>query len=453
VAEVTEKVLVPFSGEGTGSGGLSWGQQTIWREFEATGAPIWLTGMRPRRPGWTVEAEADEVAFMIGRNQSLRTRLIVDPGQPVRQVLYDRGELHLQVIDTEDSEDPLLVAKDLEERWKDHELVYDFGNDWPVRMALIRHRGKPAYYVRATSHIVTDGYGALAMYQDLRARDPVTGRPSGPITAMEPLEQARWQASPAGRRRSHMSEQYWERVLRDIPTRRFGKPADPADEQFGRMIFDSRAAFLAVQAIAARTGVATAPVLLAAVAVAMARATGVNPLVPRLYVSNRFRPRLATTVSPISQTCPCPVDVAGASFDEAVKRAYYASLVAYKNAYFEPVKIRELVASVSEERGEPMDLAFLYNDVRIDSPRDAVGSVPSRQEIQEALPLTKITFQAKPRLEGHCSIMFENSPDTINMMMAVNAQYLGLDQVREFLRELEAVVVCAAFDPAVPTGL
>lgn len=462
--EVTEKVLVPFAGEGSGRGGLSWGQQTIWREFEAAGAPIWLTGLQPVRPGWAVEDAADELAFIMSRNQSMRTRLDVSEDRPIQQIVYDRGAIHLQVIDTADDDEPLRVAKDLEAIWKDHDLVYDFAADWPVRMALIRHHDKAVYFVRAVSHIVTDGFGALAMGRDIRARDPVTGAPSGPITSMEPLEQTQWQASPAGRRRSQMSEQYWERVLREIPTRRFGRPAAAAGAgeagpaaaagaQFGRLTFDSRAAFLAIQAIAARTGVATSPVLLAAMAVGMARATGINPVVPRLYVSNRFRPRLANTVSPIAQTCPCPVDVAGATFDEAVKRAYYASLVSYKHAYFEPARIRAIVAAASEERGEPMDLSFLYNDIRINSPREAASSLPEPRHINEALPLTKLTWQDRQDPEGYCSLMVEDSPDTINIMMVVDRQYIGRAQAQTCLRELEAVLVAAAFDPDVRTGV
>ena len=450
---MAERVLVPFAGDGSGKGALSWGQQTIWREFEGLGAPVWLTGLIPTRPGWTVEDQADELAFVMSRNQSMRTRLEVSGDRPVKQIVYDSGEIYLQVIDTADEDDPLQAAKDLETTWKEHDLVYDYANDWPVRMALIRHRGKAAYRVQAMSHIVTDGYGALALYQDIVARDPVTGSPSGPITSMEPLEQAEWQAGPAGRRRSRMSEQYWERLLRVIPARRFDEPADQAGSRYGLLTFDSRAVYLAIQAITARTGVATSPVLLAAVAVGMARATGINPVVPRLYVSNRFRPRLAGTVSPIAQTCACVIDVAGVTFDEAVKRVYYASLVAYKHAYFEPARIRELIAAASEERGEQIDLSFVYNDIRINTPREAASSLPVPQDIQAALPFTKIGWQDRPDLEGLCSIEFEDSPDTIKMLMAIDTQYIGRAQAEACLREMDAVAVAAAFDPGVLTGV
>ena len=162
--------------------------------------------------------------------------------------------------------------------------------------------------------------------------------------------------------------QYWERLLRRIPARRFPEPAEHAAG--AQLPVPLRLAGGSPRDPGHRRAhqtSSTSSVLLAALAVGMARATGVNPLVPRVYVSNRFRPRLADAVSPIAQTCPVVIDVAGITFDEAVRRAYYASLSAFKHAYFEPARIRELVAAVSEERGEHVDVDFVCNDIRLPS--------------------------------------------------------------------------------------
>ncbi|SRR6266487_159549 len=452
---VADRVLVRFAGEGTGSGPLSWGQQTIWRQFEARGAPVWLSGLQATRPDWAVEDAAAELAFIMSRNQSMRTRLAVSSDRPVWQTVCDSGEIHLQVIDAADQDDAWQVAKDLKKRWTEDELAYDYANDWPVRMALIRQHGKAAYKLLATSHIVTDAYGAFALFNDVRARDPVTGGPSGPIASMEPLEQAQWQAGPAGRRCSQMSERYWERLLRVIPAERFGQPArQPVGQvrsRYGRLSFQSRAAHLAVKAIAARTSMSTSAVLLTATAVGMTRATGVHPLVPRLQVSNRFRPRLAATVSPIAQSAPCVIDIAGASFDEAVRRAHRSSLVAYKHAYFEPARIRELVGAISDQRGTPIDLSLMYNDIRINTQRETASEPPLPREVQAALPLTTITWQDEYDPQMQCGIEFDNCPGTINALMVIDTHYLGRTQAEASLRELEAVLVAAAFDPDVPT--
>jgi hypothetical protein len=458
---VPDSLTVQFAGEGSGMAGLTWGQQAIWRAFEVCGQPIWLTGITAVPAGRTVQDLAGQLVYQLSRHQSLRTRLIVTDDAPVRQVVSASGELVLTLVDAAEDDDPYQVAKAIETDWGQGDGQYDFATSWPVRVAIVRHRGIPAYQVRALSHIVADGFGVLALRRDLAARDPVTGDPPGPVTAMQPLEEARWQASPAGQRRGQLAEQYWQRLLRTIPARRLPEPASKPEARYCRFYFDSRAAHFAIQAIAARSKLGTSAVLLAAYTVAMARATGVNPLVPRLYVSNRFRPRLADAVSPISQTCPCVIDVAGVTFDQAVERAYYASLSAYKHAYFEPVKIRELVPAVSAERGEQMDVDLVFNDIRLLSPREATDSPAGPRQIEAALPLTTLTCEERPGAEDLCNFTFQDSdavtyhgaPPTIHAIVLVDDHYVPRAQVERCLRELEAIVVAAAFDPNVPTGV
>lgn len=457
---VADRLLVPFAGEGSGTAGLTWGQQAIWRAFETVGLPIWLTGITQVPAGATVGDMADRMAYQMSRHQSLRTRLIVTDDAPIRQVVSASGELWLNIVDV-DGDEPYQVAKAIKDDWRDHDVRYDFASDWPVRVTIVRHRGVPVYQVRALSHIATDGFGVLALRRDLAARDPVTGEPPGPVTAMQPLEETQWQASTAGRRCSQVAEQYWGRLLRTIPARRLPEPADKPQARYCRVYFDSRAAHIALQAIAARTRLDTSPVLLAAFIVAMARATGVNPLVPRMYVSNRFRRRLADAVSPIAQTCPCVIDVAGGTFDEAVRRTHYASISAFKHAYFEPVKIRELVASASAERGEQIDVNLVYNDIRGSSSREAPGSLPAPRDIAQALPLTTLSVEERPALEDFCNfsiadsdaVKYRGALPTVNITVAVDDHYVPRSHVQDCVRGMEAILIKTAFDPDVPTDV
>jgi Condensation domain len=457
---MTETLTAPFSGEGSGIAGLTWGQQAIWRAFELCGQPIWLTGITQVPAGMSVQDLADRMAYQMNRHQSLRTRLIVTDDAPVKQVVAVSGELELNIVDVGDDDDPYQVARAIETGWAEGDGHYDFATAWPVRVTIVRHRGVPIYQVRALSHIVADSFGLLALRRDLAERS-VTGDPPRPVTAMQPLEEARWQASPAGHRHSERTEQYWQRLLRAIPARRFPEPADKPQARYCRFHFDSRAAHLAIQAIAARTQFSTSAVLLAALAVGMARASGINPLVPRLYVSNRFRPRLADAVSPIAQTCPLVIDVAGVTFDGAVRRAYYSSLSAYKHAYFEPVKIREMVAAVSAERGEQLDVDFVCNDIRLPSRREVTDSPVGRHDIETALPLTTLTCEERPSAEDLCNFTFNDSeavtdqgvPPTIHATVLVDDHYVPRSQVSRCLREMEASLVSAAFDPYATTGV
>jgi len=447
---LADKVIVPFSGPGSGTAELTWGQQTVWRGIEAKGAPMWLLGNEPTPEGATVQDIAGLLAYIMGRHQSMRTRLAFPEGEPMRQVVSESGEVVLEVHDVDDDADALAYAKALEQSWLEWPL--DYTTEWPVRMAVVRQHGVPAHRVTAMSHLVTDGFGVMAYLADLDARDPVSNTAPGPVTAMEPLEEARWQASPAGQRRSGITEKYWERMLREIPASRFRPPAEAPEPHCWHLTFESPAAYLAIQAIGARTEVDTSPVVLAAFAVALARITGINPAVLRVYVNNRFRPRLAEAVSPIAQTCPCVIDVADATFDEAISRAYYASLTAYKNAYFVPARIRQLLAEASAERGEDVDLNLVYNDRRMGSPREVGAAPPGLDEIKAALPRTTMKYEESPPGDL-CHIHVMDSPDTLKVLVAFTNEYVSRADAEGFLREVESLVIAAAFDPAVPTGV
>jgi hypothetical protein len=449
---VTSKIRVSFAGQGSGTAELSWGQQTVWRGIEDRDPPIILAAIEALPGGTTVDDEARKLEFIMSRNQSLRTRFtFTKEGGPPRQVVHGSGEVFLEVVDAGDDEDPLDVARAVQDR-----LEYgarDYENEWPVRMAVIRHKGIPVYEVSAICHSCIDGFGGRVMRQDLADRDPVTGQAKAPKTAMEPLEQARWQASPAGERQNQAAERHWRKILRTIPARRFRQPDAPCSPRYWTATYRSRAAYLAAQVVAARAGVDTSPVLLAAFAAGMARVSGSNPAVPRVYVSNRFRPRFATTISPVSQTCPCVVDVAGITFDEAVRRASRAAVAAYKNAYFEPARIRAVLASVIEERGEDIDVGCVYNDRRADSLRLVTGSLPELADIKAALAVTELSWEQSDEPLDLCHIHILNSADCLDVRIFFDTGYVAPRDVEGMLRTAEEIMVAAASSPSTPTGV
>lgn len=448
---VTGKVRVSFAGQGSGAAELSWGQQTVWRGIEDRGAPIILAAIEPLREGTALEDEARKLEFIMSRNQSLRTRFTFTPDGRPRQLVYGAGEISLRVVDAADGEDPREVAAAVCEKLEYGERDYE--NEWPVRMAVIVHKGVPAYEVCAICHLCIDGFGATVMREDVAGRDPVTGQARGPKTAMEPLEQARWQASPAGERQTQAAERHWRKVLRTMPAQRFRAPEAPRRPRHWQATFSSRAAHLAAQAVAAHAGVDTSPVLLAAFATGMARVAGSGPAAPRVMVSNRFRPRFATTISPLAQTCPCLVDVAGITFGEAVGRASRAAVAAYKNAYFEPARIRAVLASVSEERGAGIDVGCVYNDRRADGLRLVTGPPPSPAGIKAALPATELTWEKSDEPMDLCHIHITSSADSLRVQVFFDTGYVAPADVEDILRTAEEIMVAAAASPATPTGV
>jgi hypothetical protein len=330
---------------------------------------------------------------------------------------------------------------------------FDYASEWPVREAIVMRGGVPALLVAVVCHLVIDSFGFAALLADLAARDPVTGLATGPPDPMQPLEQARWQRTPAARRQSDAALRHWERLLRAIPPRRCVRPADKRTPRYWQAFYDSPATDLAARMVAARTRADTSPVLLAAFAVALARVTGNNPVVVQVVVSNRFRPGFAGTVSPLTQVGLCVVDVAGITFDEAVARAWRSALGAYKHAYYDPARLDQLVAKAGRDWGEDV-LSCYVNDRRVRHRPGTGDPVPTEEELRAALPRSELRWGYRRDQPDAKLFMFVNDePDTVNCELCVDTHYMSPTDCEACLRGLEAVAVEAALDPAARTGI
>jgi hypothetical protein len=301
-----------------------------------------------------------------------------------------------------------------------------------------------------------DGGGVEALIADLAAMDAGRGHATAPVRGMPPLEQARRQRSPAGRRQNEVTLRYWEQVLRDVPARQFPPVAegDRGQPRYRDAEFASPAMYLAVHALTARTGLDTSAVLLAAVSVALARVTGVNPILLRLVVSNRFRPGFAESVSTVSHPGVCAVDVAGISFEQAVLRAWQGGLAAYKNAYYDPIGRDELIARIAAERG-PVDLGCYLNDRRAPAQREPTGPVPTAADIEAARPRSRMRWRQRT-VDPASDALFvhiNDSPDAVDLRVSVDTHCLSAAVVEAFLRELDELTVAAALTPGMSTGV
>ncbi|MFC0530797.1 condensation domain-containing protein [Phytohabitans kaempferiae] len=259
---MTHRVPVRFEGSGSGVEELSWGQRELWEAMRRQSTWMPMGYALPVAPGTTVDDAVAQLRFMMGRYQSMRTRVRRDPDGRDRQVVTSSGQTWLEVVDAGDADDPGEVAEAVRQRFcaADH----DFARDWPVRMAVVRHHGVPTHQVVVLSHLVTDGFGALVILREIEDRDLVAGRrPAPPVTALDPMGQARWQGSPAGQRELAAVLRRWEALLRRIPARRFPRSTDPREPRHWQVGLDSPATLLAVRAIRARTTVDTSTILLA----------------------------------------------------------------------------------------------------------------------------------------------------------------------------------------------
>jgi hypothetical protein len=468
LATTLSEIRVGFRGEGAGTGELTWGQMGIWRATLRNDRTINLAFPMPPPPGASAADVAGMLGFMVSRYPALRTRLRFAAGpsgdRHPQQVIAASGEVPLHVVDIGADDDVATAAEELRSRYA--LTWFDYENEFPVRMGVIRQSGALAQVVACYSHVMVDGSSLDLIYQDLEHLDWTSpGRAAGPAGGLTSLELARRQDSAAGRRQGERAIKYWAAQLGRLPGWQLEEPGRQPGPRFAELMVYSAALRLGMRAVAARTGADATSVLLAAYSAAVARVFGRDPSLALLAVSNRFRPGLADMVSQVAQHGICVVDVAGATFDEVVARAQKATTSASFYAYYDPVACDRLLDETAARRGQPLDVYWWINDMRVVGSVDGGdggdgGGVPTEAELARARPRSTLHWSPeKPDSHGTLFFFVDSRPERIDgqapadgmpgtfMKVWADTQHFARDQVEALVREMEAVVVAAAFDP------
>lgn len=444
------RMVVRFAGEGSGVADLSWGQREILGAMQRQRTWMPLPDAQPLPAGTTLADVADWVRYLMGTHQVLRTKLRFGADGSVQQVLYGSGDIAVDVVEAGD-EDPADVAQRVVSRYERYfEHEFDLARDWPILVASILKDGVPVHRVIAVCHIVWDAHGALTMLADLRRRDTDGGTSPGPTTAMQPLEQARWQSSAAGRRHNENVLRHWTQLLRQMPAQRFPAPVDRGEPRHWLVELVSPAVGLAVQAIRYRTRAGSAQVILTLFLMSLARVTGINPSVARVAVNNRFRRGLADSVSVTTQYGLCLVDLAGVTFDEALDRVGRRVIPAFKNAYYDPVRVAELVERIGHERGEELDIHCYYNDRRLSTEDGPVVHPPASSQVLAARSACAVDQQPLTRASERLFAAVEELPGSFRMTLEADTWYLSREAMVAWAHAMEATAVAAAVASSVP---
>jgi hypothetical protein len=466
-----DQTMVPFSGP-AGTAPLTWGQKAIlirmreagWRESgwhrEGTfGRLAALTaGFYTEEPeDTTVQGIAAQLSDMMSRHAALRLRLGNDShGRPC-QLVSGSGEMPLGIVTVPDAEDPADVIKYANELWFSRMFApVDLDRDLPVQMAVIRHRGVIRYRVWTIHNIAVDGEAATLLAFD----EPADGRRADPGVASI-LDLAQREQTTALRRASDRAMRHWESHLRQIPPLTFGEPTHPdgrLGERYWHGEFSSPAAHLAILAIAARTRTDTSRVLLAILAIAVGRVTGVRQLTTRIFVNNRFRPGYAEIIAPLNQASVVTIDLADATVDEVVARTRRAMLPAGLYGYYDPDQLQELRARLDAERGYPGWITCVISDGRLRTKPDAEavarGDQVTMEQIRQKLPATTMTWNGTIDVSpDQARFTVDNRPESIFINLIFDMHCFTEAQVEALARGIEDVAVAAAFNPEVPAAI
>lgn len=463
MAMTISEVPVDFHGDGAGVGELTWGQLWLWRTARETGRTMNLVTPVPLAEGTPLAEVVALLRFIVSRHPALRTRLsFAGPSGSARprQVVAASGELPLQIADIDDDDD---VAAATEELWSRYERTwFDYENEFPVRMGVVRQSGVLRVMVAGVSHVMLDGAGIEALTRDTGHLDRVTGRATAPVHALDPLELARVQGGPVGRRQNGRSLRHWATQIGRLTPWRNDRAAEPCEPRFQRLVAYSSALELGLRAVAARTGTQSTYVLLAAYAVAVARVLHRNPSVAQIVVSNRFRPGFADAVLQVAQPGICVVDAEAASFDEVLGRAVNAATTASFFGYYDPAELDDLLDGMGGQTG-PLDISWHLNDRRalFATPQSAVVAAPDGRNAAAALPETRMSWDgALPTFNGTLFMQVDAAPEpsaagtrapdsgppAVCLGVWTDTWHFALDQIEALVREMESVVVTAASD-------
>jgi len=466
-----DRIYVPFAGPG-GTAPLTWGQKAIlirmreagWRESgwrrEGTFGRMsaFSAGFYTMEPeSATVEDVAAQISDIMSRHAALRLRLGTDSRRRPCQLVSGSGQIPLDILTIPDAEDPADVTKFANDLWFSRMFApVELDRDLPVQMAVIRHRNVIRCRVWTIHNIAVDGEAATLL--------PSSGLADRDLTnpgALSILDLARREQTPALRQISDRAMRYWESRLRHIPPLTFGEPTHPhgrLGERYWHGEFSSPAAHLAILAIAGRTRTDTSRVLLAIVAIAIGRATGISRLTTRVYVNNRFRPGYAEIIAPLNQASVVTIDLADATVDEVVARTRRAMLPAGLYGYYDPEQREELSALLDAERGYPARVTCVISDGRLGTKPAAEALARSGQvtmeQIRRKLPETTMSWNGTlEAFADQARLTVDNHPDTIAFNLIFDMACFTEAQVEALLRGIEEVAVAAAFDPAVPTAI
>ncbi|MFD4372879.1 condensation domain-containing protein [Streptomyces sp. NPDC058486] len=304
------------------------------------------------------------LAELAARHEALRTTFPYEAGSaaaPAEQVVAPAGSFTVTVLDHDElPEDTDAYAEAVARSALDTRFRLDL--DFPLRLRIIARAGRPVRVALAASHAVTDG-GALGVLRD-EWLALLAGETLPPVTALTPLDLAAEEHSPSGRRKSAATLARWEHILRTGPQAMFAEDGAAGTEKdtLGLTLRSARGA-RALAAAARRTGALPSTVLLTAWCVLAAHRAGQSVCVAAVPTSNRFLPKLARSVSTLSQDALLDLDVRAPSFDAVLAKAWGAAINAYRHSRFDAVELWELIGRVTTERGSQFARDAVFNDI------------------------------------------------------------------------------------------
>ncbi len=434
---VRTQLTVRFDVPGERRGPLTLGQRNVLR---------WLGSGEEDRSGWLpafVELDGSRpvadvlaaIGVLLARHEALRTRF--ELGAAPEQVVRTSGELPVAVRELVG--DPREFVGEL--LWPLLATPFDPATDLPVQALVVTRGGAPVVVVLLLSHVAVDAAGAALV--GAQCAELVAGGDRSPeVRGRQPLEQAEWERSPAGERRSRSALRYWEARLREAPQALFAVPRTGAPGQREvRMV--SKAVAAALRVLVARTGAGHSAVVLAAGTALVAHRTATRAGALVSICGNRFRSAWRDYVGPLAQDAlvPFAVDPDGV-FDDLARQAQSATINAYRYAQFDSAELWPVIDAVGHARGARFHRDCVFNDLGVH------GDLGVGEAVDPAALLGETELGPMPtRSLPTAFLLTLGAVSGTEADVRLHADTAALPDVEGFLLALEKLLVAAAAGP------
>jgi hypothetical protein len=444
-------LVVTVRGARQAQASASWAQREIWDVISWLGDQPQSFTMREMVPvpeGVTVAGVGRALEEAVARVDVLRTRLVMD-ATGLRQEVDGSGTLTVPVW----SAAPDRVIEDAKELVAAMTAtVFDLAEQWPVRFALVLAGETPAALVLNVSHAAVDAIGLALLKAELR--DALAGVPVEPVESRwQPLDQAAYEASEPGRRRSRRAVRFREDLLGEVPESLVPpSSASPHTPRIVQVDIESSAVAVAAELLADRQRVSTSAVLLAAQAAVVSHHTGADPAFLTLIVGGRVERRLQTMIGPVVQNGLFRVDVGTGSFADLVTRCYRQALLTYQHGNHDTVELAEALRRVAARRGFVPQVGVFFNDAREQQRWSGLPQVRSApEELAEDLAalcrdtrIEYVTGWEQQDLTVFLSV--SDASGAAALQLRVDTAYVGVEDARRILAGIESLLVAAAVD-------
>ncbi len=439
----TRTATVEFAGMRPATEVITWGQRAIWTAIDRISPEDAYFNFTKTLPLDGESVDVDTVLAAIGtvvaRHDALRTRIAIVDGEPHQRV-HERGTLTAEIIDATGVDDVVAAVSN-----RYNGTRFDYQQDWPLRIAIVTRDGVPKIVVLCFCHLATDFGGSMLVLADLAA--VLAGQELAENTATQPVDLARYQQSPAGRRAAKAAATYWERAYDRIPIAMFERALDvPAEPRFHRAFLISPALSQAAELVGARLGTGSSAVLNAAFAVTIGALTEHDTCALLTITKNRFRPQTRDMVSTLALEGLLVVPLADLpDFDEAVRAAWRAAVPAYRYAQYDELDRDRIVKAASDRRGEFVHPNCCLNDLRDDMP---TGIPFAGTPLPELAAQSKIDWlPALPKVDCRFCLHVADSPMGMAVRVTSDSAYVPRPYMIAFLKSVDTMVTAAAAGP------